>query len=84
MNALPLRPRPARDVIDAAIAAHGPARVLVAALAAMLRPRARPPDRATLPPRLRRDVGLDELPAPLPSGRVDPMMPALRDFGPRI
>ena len=65
MNALPLGPDP--SLIEDAIARHGPSRVLLAALRALLRPAARPPDRPR-PPRardlrdlnehLRRDIGL--------------------------
>ena len=84
MTALPLRPRPPRHLIDAAIAAHGPGRVIAAALAAMLRPRARPPDAPPVPPHLRRDVGLTELPGPLPSSRADPLMPRIGPLGPHL
>ncbi|MEM9797904.1 MAG: hypothetical protein AAF919_15540 [Pseudomonadota bacterium] len=59
MTALRLRgPRPPHDLIDAAIESHGAARVLLAAVASLLRPRARPPDLTRLPNHLRRDVGL--------------------------
>ncbi|GIT90022.1 hypothetical protein JANAI62_04950 [Jannaschia pagri] len=64
MNVIHLPPRNRRDPLDAAIALHGPRYVLMAAMRAMLRPRARPPD--TTPPvkvdhisdHIRRDIGL--------------------------
>ncbi|MCK0169352.1 hypothetical protein MWU52_17495 [Jannaschia sp. S6380] len=56
-------PRPSRDLIDHAIARHGAGRVLLAALLALLRPKARPPDAASLPDHLRRDVGLPDIEA---------------------
>ena len=60
MNALRLTtPAPSpRTLIDAAIESHGPVRVLLAAAAALLRPKARPPDMVELTPHLRRDIGL--------------------------
>ncbi|WGH79269.1 hypothetical protein [Jannaschia ovalis] len=71
MNALRLtRARPPRDLIDSAIAVHGARRVLLAAAAALLRPRPRPPDASTLPDHLRRDIGLDPLPPAPPSARL--------------
>lgn len=66
MTALPLHTRPSRDAIDTAIALHGPLRVLLAAARALLRPKARPPDVASLPDHLRRDIGL------LPMAHVPP------------
>ncbi|PWJ20938.1 hypothetical protein [Jannaschia seohaensis] len=71
MTALPLRPDTSRTAIEIAIDAHGPGRVLLAALAALLRPRARPPDTAALPSHLRRDIGLPPHEPGLPSQRVD-------------
>lgn len=62
MNALPVITRPSRDLIDAAIALHGPLRVLLAAIRALLRPRARPPDNlGRVPDYLRADIGLAPL-----------------------
>ena len=55
-------PDPIRHVIET----HGAVRVLLAAAAALLRPRARPPDATRLPAHLRRDVGLPPLPPPVP------------------
>ncbi|WP_308915344.1 hypothetical protein [Jannaschia sp. LMIT008] len=76
MTVIPLRgtpaPDPETDLIARAIAAAGPGRVLRAAVLAMLSRRARPPDAAALPPRLRRDVGLQDTAPPLPSERSDP------------
>ena len=59
MNAT--RPTPS-NLIDAAIEAHGAARVLLSAMRALLRPKARPPDTAHLSPHLRRDIGLPPAP----------------------
>ncbi|UWQ17474.1 hypothetical protein [Jannaschia sp. M317] len=69
MTALRLPSAPTRDIIDTAIALHGPGRVLLAALRAMVRPKSRPPD-AALPDHLRRDLGLPPMPPPLPSSRA--------------
>jgi len=63
---------PARDEfrpvsIEAAIAAHGAWKVLIAAIAALLRGRmrkARPPDAAQLSPWMRADIGLPPVAAP--------------------
>jgi hypothetical protein len=59
---------PAKQLIEDAIEAHGPSRVLIAAALALLRrrpkPRTRPPDLADLDPHLRRDIGLPVEPAP--------------------
>lgn len=69
MNALRLG-GPPPDLIRDAIDAHGAARVLLRAAAALLRPRARPPDRraprSVLPlnAHLRRDIGLPSDHAP--------------------
>ena len=63
MNALRLG-GPPPDLIRDAIDAHGAARVLLRAAAALLRPRARPPDRrrgpqvAPMNAHIRRDIGL--------------------------
>ncbi|TFL17379.1 hypothetical protein [Jannaschia formosa] len=73
MNALPLRSAE-RNAIHVAIDAHGPGRVLIAALVAMLRPRARPPDGRALPAHLKRDLGLPAAPPALPSERIDPLL----------
>ncbi|WP_043918701.1 hypothetical protein [Jannaschia aquimarina] len=75
---------PARDAdaIRDVIERHGPARVLLAALAALLRPRARPPDAirvVDLPDHLRRDIGLDVPMAPLPPQRAGHLNPVFRD-----
>ena len=69
MNALPLRPEP-RDLIHDAIDAHGAVRVLLRAAAALLRPRARPPDPAQLSAHLRRDIGLETSARGAPGDRV--------------
>ncbi|MDB2407569.1 hypothetical protein N9W17_03440 [Jannaschia sp.] len=74
MNALPLRPPPSRNAIHIAIDAHGPMRVLLAALGALLRPRARPPDAGALPAHLRRDIGLPTGAPDLPSERINPIL----------
>lgn len=58
MTAIRLPTRPAHPLIDQAIAAHGPHRVLFAALRALVRRRARPPDLDRLPEAIRRDIGL--------------------------
>ena len=63
MNALRLG-GPPPDLIRDAIDAHGAPRVLLRAIAALLRPRARPPDRRRRPrvvpmnAHIRRDIGL--------------------------
>jgi len=69
MTALRLTPtRPSPEIIDAAIALHGPGRVLWTALRALFRPRTRPPDLNHLPEHIRRDIGLLPRPYdPLPS-----------------
>ncbi len=67
MTALRLSPlRSSRALIDAAIEVHGPARVLLAAIVALLRPKARPPDAGDLPAHLRRDIGLPPEAPPAP------------------
>jgi hypothetical protein len=71
MNALPLRPAQ-RNAIHVAIDTHGAGRVLLTALAALLRPRARPPDADALSAHLRRDLGLPQHPPASPSQRVEP------------
>ncbi|CTQ50018.1 hypothetical protein [Jannaschia donghaensis] len=63
MTALRLSPPPTPTLIDDAIDRHGATRVLWAALRALLRPTARPPDLRDLPDRLRRDIGLPPHPA---------------------
>lgn len=57
--------RPKRDLIDAAIETHGAARVLMAAVKALMRPKPRPPDIAALSPHMRRDIGLPHLGEPM-------------------
>ncbi|WP_179379239.1 hypothetical protein [Jannaschia marina] len=61
MTAVRLRAPVAHPSIDDIIARHGPRRVLLAALRALLRPRARPPDVRYLSNHVRRDIGLDPL-----------------------
>ncbi|MEL6586106.1 MAG: hypothetical protein AAFY65_06140 [Pseudomonadota bacterium] len=62
------RPQP-RLILEEAIALNGPRKVLIAALAALVRPRARPPDLRHLPNHVRADIGLGPAPPPLPSQR---------------
>lgn len=67
----PVRPDPTTDLIAEVIARAGPFRVLRAALLALLRPRARPPDLSELSPRLLSDLGLDpSAPVQPPSARL--------------
>jgi uncharacterized protein YjiS (DUF1127 family) len=70
MTALRLRgsmiPDPNKDLIAEAIQRAGPLRVLAAALRALLRPRARPPDIKELSPHLLKDLGLDPSSPPVP------------------
>lgn len=64
-----LQARPALPSIDAVLAAHGAGKVLLAALAALLRGRLRkdhPPDLRHLSDHLARDIGLP------PWGKYDP------------
>jgi hypothetical protein len=75
MNALPLRDDPAPiDVLTALAERHGLRRVLFAALRLAVRPRVTGPRRfpGTLNDHLRRDIGLPDLPPPLPSERPLP------------
>ena len=65
-NFVRFRGNPAATSIDALVARHGAVAVLRAALAALLQPRPRPPDAASLSPHLRRDLGLGEARPPGP------------------
>ena len=58
MTAIRHAPGDPHGLIDAAIDAHGAARVLARAALRLLAPRPRPPDAAALSAHLRRDIGL--------------------------